>query len=257
MDNIIFLFSHYDDEFGLFNIIESSVKKNKNVYVLYLTNGLTKENSKNKKQLLRRENESTKILNKLGVKRNKIIFLGKKLNVSVYNLHQKLNVVYKNINSFLMKLKGKNVIYTHAWEGGNEDHDSCFVIAKKILFNNKKVIKSFQFSQYHRHNVIFYPFKVQSFIPSKSKTFKSKLNFYNKIKYISYLFSYTSQIYLWAPLYPLIIFKILFGEYGNLKIMTKSLNLKKPHSGILLYEKLRDNRYEYLKPYFFSFFKNS
>ena len=95
MDNIIFLFSHYDDEFGLFNIIESSVKKNKNVYVLYLTNGLTKENSKNKKQLLRRENESTKILNKLGVKRNKIIFLGKKLNVSVYNLHQKLNVVYK------------------------------------------------------------------------------------------------------------------------------------------------------------------
>ena len=58
------------------------------------------ENSKNKKQLLRRENESTKILNKLGVKRNKIIFLGKKLNVSVYNLHQKLNVVYKNINSF-------------------------------------------------------------------------------------------------------------------------------------------------------------
>ena len=83
------------------------------------------------------------------------------------------------------------------------------------------------------------------------------MNFYNKIKYISYLFSYTSQIYLWAPLYPLIIFKILFGEYGNLKIMTKSLNLKKPHSGILLYEKLRDNRYEYLKPYFFSFFKNS
>ena len=79
------------------------------------------------KTTFKKENESTKILNKLGVKRNKIIFLGKKLNVSVYNLHQKLNVVYKNINSFLMKLKGKNVIYTHAWEGGNEDHDSCFV----------------------------------------------------------------------------------------------------------------------------------
>lgn len=257
MDNIIFLFSHYDDEFGIFNIIENSVKKNKNVYVFYLTNGLTKKDSDNKKKLLRREKESIRVLAKLGVDRNKIIFLGKKLNIPVYNLHQKLNIVYKNINNFLEKLNGQYIIFTHAWEGGNEDHDASYVIVKKILFYNKKVIKSFQFSQYHRHNIIFYPFKVQNFIPSRSKIFKTKLNFCKKIKYIFYLFSYTSQLYLWIPLYPLIIFKILFGEYGNLRIINKTLNIKKPHPGILLYEKLRKNRYKYFETYYFNFFENN
>ena len=50
MDNVIFIFSHYDDEFGLFNIIENSVKKKKNVYVLYLTNGLNNGDTLNRKQ---------------------------------------------------------------------------------------------------------------------------------------------------------------------------------------------------------------
>ena len=44
-----------------------------------------------------------------------------------------------------MKLKGKNVIYTHAWEGGNEDHDSCFVIIKKFYLIIKKLLKVFNF----------------------------------------------------------------------------------------------------------------
>ena len=100
MDNIIFVFSHYDDEFGLFNIIENSVKKEKNVYVLYLTNGLSKGENNNKK-LIQRENESINVLIKLGVNRKRIIFLGKRLNIPVYNLHKKLNTVYKNINNFL------------------------------------------------------------------------------------------------------------------------------------------------------------
>ena len=53
MDNIIFLFSHYDDEFGLFNIIESSVKKTKCICPI-LDKWSYKENSKNKKQLFKK-----------------------------------------------------------------------------------------------------------------------------------------------------------------------------------------------------------
>ena len=80
-NNIIFIFSHYDDEFGLFNVIEKYTKTNLNVYVFYLTNGLLKKNIKNKKKLYQREKESVKTLLKLGVKKNNIIFLGKKLNI--------------------------------------------------------------------------------------------------------------------------------------------------------------------------------
>ena len=255
-NNIFFIFSHQDDEFGLFNIIENSIKKGQNVYVLYLTNGLTKDET-NIKKLNQRENESIKILIKLGVNRNKIIFLGKRLNIPVYNLHKNLNLVYKNISSFLNKFKDRCVIYTHAWEGGNEDHDASFVIVKKILFNNRSVNKCFQFSLYHRYNTNFYPFKILSFIPSNSKIFQSKLSLLQKIKYTSYLFSYISQFYLWIPFYPFIIFKIFFGKYGNLKKISKTLYLKKPHKGNLLYENLRNNKYEDLEIYFSKFLKKT
>ena len=255
-NNIFFIFSHQDDEFGLFNIIENSIKKGQNVYVLYLTNGLTKDET-NIKKLNQRENESIKILIKLGVNRNKIIFLGKRLNITVYNLHKNLNLVYKNISSFLNKFKDRCVIYTHAWEGGNEDHDASFVIVKKILFNNRSVNKCFQFSLYHRYNTNFYPFKILSFIPSNSKIFQSKLSLLQKIKYTSYLFSYISQFYLWIPFYPFIIFKIFFGKFKNLKKISKTLYLKKPHKGNLLYENLRNNKYEDLEIYFSKFLKKT
>ncbi len=253
MDNIIFIFSHYDDEFGLFNVIENSTKKNKNVFVLYLTNGLTKQETKNIKKLKKRESESLQILLKLGVKKENIILLGKKLNITVYDLYKKLDIAYKNINALLKKLKGNYFVYTHAWEGGNEDHDASFVIVKKILCKNIRTLLGFQFSQYHRRNVHIYPFKVQTLINSNSKIYKSKLSIFSKIKYISYLFTYTSQLYLWLPIYPFIIIKILFNNYGNVKIISKNLILKKPHSGNLLYENLRVNKYKELKNYFFNF----
>mgnify|MGYP001355149012 CR=1 FL=1 len=255
MDNIIFIFSHYDDEFGLFNVIENFTKKNKNVFVLYLTSGLTIQETKNKKKLHKRENESLKILLKLGVKKENIIFLGKKLNIHVYDLYKKLNITYKTINEFLKKLKGNYIFYTHAWEGGNEDHDASFVIVKKILCKNIKAILGFQFSQYHRKNSNIYPFKVQTLIYSNSKIYKSKLSFFSKIKFISYLFTYTSQLYLWLPIYPFIILKILFNNYGSVKIISKNLIIKRPHSGNLLYENLRVNKYNKLKKYFFNFLK--
>tara|TARA_B100000989_G_scaffold268934_1_gene223960 strand:+ start:1321 stop:2094 length:774 start_codon:yes stop_codon:yes gene_type:complete len=257
MNNIIFIFSHYDDEFGLFNVIEKSTKKNKNVFVLYLTSGLTIQETKNKKKLQRREYESLKILLKLGVKKKNIIFLGKKLNIKVYGLYKKLNITYKFINKFLKKLKGNYILYTHAWEGGNEDHDASFVIVKKILCKNIRAILGFQFSQYHRKNAYIYPFKVQTLINSNSKIYKSRLNFFSKIKFISYLFTYTSQLYIWLPIYPFIILRILFNNYGNVKIISKNLIIKKPHSGNLLYENLRVNKYKQLKKYFFNFLEKS
>ncbi|MDB4154585.1 PIG-L family deacetylase, partial [Candidatus Pelagibacter sp.] len=257
MDNIIFILSHYDDEFGLFNVIESSTKNNKKVFVFYLTNGLTKKDIKNKTKLYQREKESTKILTKLGVKKNNIIFLGKKLNIPVYYLYKNLGIVYNEIYKFLNKLDGKCLIYTHSWEGGNEDHDSSYVIVKKILSKNQKSKKGFQFSQYHKQNTILYPFKVQTLISSKGKIFRNRLGTTSKIKYIYYLFTYISQFYLWLPVYPFIIYKILINDYGNVKIISKNLKLSRPHSGNLLYEKLRKNKFKELKIFFFNFLKNA
>ena len=38
-NNIFFILSHQDDEFGLFNVIEQATQKKQNVFVIYLTSG--------------------------------------------------------------------------------------------------------------------------------------------------------------------------------------------------------------------------
>lgn len=254
--NRIFIFSHQDDEFGLFNVIEEATKKQNNVIVVYLTSGLKTKNQNSKNKELQRDKESLKVLLKLGVRRNNIFFLGKKLNIPIYKLYKNLNSVYQELNRFLIKFKGKHIIYTHSWEGGNEDHDASFVIVKKILNKNLKVKKVFEFSQYNNFKTMILPFKVQSIIPEKKKIYKNKIKIKNKIKYIIYLFNYISQFYLWFPIYPFIILRILMNDYGNLKTVKKNLFIKRPHRGKLLYEKLRTTKYEYFAKYFENFLSN-
>ncbi len=253
--NFFFILSHQDDEFGLFNVIEEVTKKQNNVFVIYLTSGLKTKNQNNKNKKLQRDKESLKVLMKLGVRRNNIIFLGKKLNIPIYKLYKNLHNVYQELNRFLKKLKGKHVIYTHSWEGGNEDHDACFIIVKKMFSKNFKVSRVFEFSQYHNFKTIL-PFKVQNLISDKNKIYRNKINIKNKIKYIAYLFNYISQLYLWIPIYPFIIARILMNDYGNLKAVKKNLIFKRPHKGKLLYEKLRSKKYKYFKKYFKNFLYN-
>ena len=53
-NNIFFIFCHQDDEFGLFNVIEKATKKQKNVFVIYLTSGLKTKNQNSKNKQLQR-----------------------------------------------------------------------------------------------------------------------------------------------------------------------------------------------------------
>ena len=223
----------------------------------FLSNNCLKNKKQNiKSKLLKRDKESLNVLLKLGVRRKNIFFIGKKLNIPVYNLYKNLNVVYNEIDKRLEKYAGKHIVYTHSWEGGNEDHDASYIIIKKLIFYKSKIVKAFEFSHYNNYNSKFLPFKVQKFIHNKKKIYETKIKTSYKIKYINYLFSYTSQLYLWLPIFPFVIFRILNNDYGNLRTIEKNLVIKKPHSGILLYEKLRKKKYLYFKKYFISFLLN-
>jgi len=251
--NSIFIFSHQDDEFGLYNIIEKQIEEKKNIIIIYLTSGYNI--SINKFRFSKRDKESLMVLLNLGVKKKNIYFIGRKLNIKIYDLYKHLNIVYNHVNLIIKKLKNKSLIFTHAWEGGNEDHDACYVIVKKIILKNKNILSYYQFSQYHGHKTFFLPFKIQEHFQSNTKLFHIKINFTKKIKYIRYLFSYVSQKYLWLPVYPFIILKILSNNYGKLIEIDKNSLVKKPHKGKLLYEKMRKNKFTKLNKFFQNFLK--
>jgi len=243
MRNTIFILSHQDDEFGVFESIRLAIKKNENVIIFYMTSGeINKRIPKNK--IYYRDKESLKVLQNIGVKSKNIIFFGRLNNIPTCMLHYNMDKAYKKILNFLNKIKNEINIYTHCWEGGNEDHDACNIIVKKLIKNCKNIKQAYQFPLYNADNKFFY-YSVQKILKKNGRVYKLKTHFRNRINYIKYLFYYTSQLRVWLGLYPFLIYNLISRDYFILQKLTHKINFSKPHTGKLLYEKF--NRCTYKK----------
>ena len=241
--NSIFVFSHQDDEFGLYNRIQESLKKNK-VYVIYMTSGYFYKIDKN--LLSARDKESIKVLTTLGVLKKNIVFFGRRENIFVYKLYKKLDLSYFFLKKFISKVKGDCEIYTHCYEGGNEDHDSCYLIVKKLFNRINKVKKCFQFPLYHAKNTIKPFYKIHDCFKSNGKISILKISLTDKLQYIKKLFVYKSQLKIWVGIFPFLILKILLNKYGKIQLIDNStFKAYRPHEGELFYE--RSNRITFSK----------
>ncbi len=241
INNIFFVFCHQDDEMGIFNKIKTSIKQKKNVFIFFLTSGYDKKISKNK--ISKRDNESINVLQRIGVKKKNIFFIGRKNNIRIYELYNSLKIAYNSLRFIINKLKGNIIIYTHSWEGGNEDHDACHSIVQKLFQKNKKIKKCYQFSLYHGKNTFWNFFKVQDLFLENGKIINDNISLKDKVEFLNYLFYYKTQYKVWIGLYPFILFNLFSNNYGKVQIINKKIKLKKPHSKKLLYERMRKNNY--------------
>ena len=90
--NIFYLFAHQDDEFGTFIKLEKDAIKN-NTFIFYLTSG---EDKKTKKKVnSRRDNESLNVMQKLGIKKKNIFFLGSKHQIEHNKLYLNIVLLYQ------------------------------------------------------------------------------------------------------------------------------------------------------------------
>ena len=157
-----------------------------------------------------------------------------------------MNIAFNKLKKFFNTLSGDTKIYTHAWEGGNEDHDACNILIKCILYKSKRKLKCFQFPLYNANSKIFY-YQVQKTLKENGKIRKIKANFYNRMKYIKYLFFYKSQLRVWVGLYPFLITNLIFKQSIQIQYLNKNIKFKRPHKGLLLYEKFKRCNYKEFK----------
>tara|TARA_B100001057_G_C22866705_1_gene956833 strand:+ start:3753 stop:4517 length:765 start_codon:yes stop_codon:yes gene_type:complete len=229
---IFFFFAHQDDEFGIFIQIKKEIKNNE-LFIFYLTSGTNKKINKNKLYL--RDKESIKTLTSLGIKKQNIFFIGRKLGIKHNMLYLNAKKVTHFLEDFISNTHKPNSIYTHSWEGGHEDHDTCNLITRRIK-KKFKIKNCYQFSLYNAFNTSILFFKV--FNPIHKKNIKKVFApIFDRIFFIKLLFNYTSQIKTWIGLYPFIISHYFFKGFNYVEQLDKNFTIKRPHKGQLLYEK--------------------
>ena len=108
---VFYLFSHQDDEFGIFIQLKKDSKIN-DTFVFYLTSGTDKNIDKNRLYL--RDKESIKTLTKLGVKKENILFIGRKQNIKNNKLYLNAKKVITFFEKYITKSNKPDVIYTHS-----------------------------------------------------------------------------------------------------------------------------------------------
>ena len=86
----IYILSHQDDEIAILKSIKNTIQLKRNILIYFLTNGDIND-SENVDLINKRESESKKVLNDLGINSENILFIGRNLKTKSYTLVNKLN----------------------------------------------------------------------------------------------------------------------------------------------------------------------
>ena len=164
----IYFFAHQDDECGILNEIIENVQNEELVYCVYLTTGVECERSSNV-----RNNESKKVLQSIGVKKENILFVGDILSINDNDLILNLNKAKTWILDWISN-KEVNSVFVPCWEGGHPDHDSLNAIVANVFYQKKEIHKIKQFPLYNGQNCIKPFFNVFEPVPENGVVYKKK-----------------------------------------------------------------------------------
>ena len=119
----VFMLAHYDDEFGVFDLLRHHSKLGDRVIVVYLTSS-----AKQGRVAKYREKLSRAILMRLSkVDPRDILCLGRDLLIPDLRLTDHLEIVLTALNDQIRERDEIDCMYTLAFEGGHPDHDATFV----------------------------------------------------------------------------------------------------------------------------------
>lgn len=235
----LFLFAHQDDEFGVFWEISRLIDNGKRVAVAYLTSGdLAGRPS------AARDEESTAVLGKLGVKEQDIFFLGRDAGIPDGQLSRHLDLVFQAVLNLADEIGELNRIYFLAWEGGHQDHDAVHLLGAALGARLGVLDRCFQFPLYTGAGCSSIFFRLFSPLPENGPVILSRIPWLNRFRFISYCFCYPSQKKTWIGLFPFFVLHYFFQGTQIFQPVSTARLKHAPHRGRVLYERRGFYRYE-------------
>lgn len=235
----VFLFPHQDDEAPVFLEIERLVREGAPLVIVYLTSG-----ARSGEPEQRRTAESLAVLGRLKVPREAIHFVGSDMKVPDGDLMSHLEPLRGWINDLIRDGGGLASIHMPAWEGGHQDHDAAHLLGLALAREHQALPQAFQFPYYHGRNLPGILFRTLHPLAPNGRTVSDRLGWGQRLRYLSYLTQYRSQLTTWIGLGPFFVLHYLFWGTQVRQPVSLTRVFERPHEGPMLYERRNFSDYQ-------------
>jgi LmbE family N-acetylglucosaminyl deacetylase len=230
-EDVLFVFAHQDDEVGVSSRIAYEVRRDSRVWCTYLTDGASNAAASV------RDAESLRVLGRLGVERDRIVFLATSDGrLADGTLMENVGAAREALRTWLTQSGVRPArIYTLDWEGGHADHDAAHLVVLAVA-NDLGIPDVWAFSMYNAYGRPPGLFRVASFVPGDGAVARRALSLGDAARSALLIFAYPSQRRSWLGLGPGWIVKALLRREERIRRAQSARVSARPHEGPLLYE---------------------
>jgi len=232
IQNALLLLAHQDDEFAAQKLIEDAVEQGVRVFCAFLT--MAPDVSVN----ARRNQESLRVLSRLGVAAQDVFFVGEQLNVLDGRMACHLNDVAIWVQRSLTDHEPVH-IWIPAWEGGHPDHDALHAVVVEVAAKVGLLERVLQFPLYNGWRCVGPWFRVLQPLPENGPVFAVSLSWAARWRYLCNCLSYPSQLSTWVGLFPFVLLRMVFHGVQSVQGVSRQRLVQRPHEGRLYYESRR------------------
>lgn len=237
MTTDIYLFPHQDDEYGAFEAMRRSLRAGNGIAAFFLTDGAYYGGPELTKK---RDVESRRVLERLGVPAEDIHFLGTEAQITDGRLVHQLPRVFQEVTTRLAGKSGPFRVFGPAWEGGNMDHDAAHLLARRLYREFGRNGELLCFPIYNSAGLPMPLFRVLSALPANGPVTRLPIAWRDRLWDLGACLSYPSQWKFWLGLFPPVLAHYLLRGWQSLQRPDVSKPVTAPHGGKLRYERWFD-----------------
>lgn len=236
----LFILAHPDDEVFFWPLITRA--SSEKLAVLYVTDG----SSGGIFRPEARADETCRMLADLGVNPLVAKFLGQEHSLPDGTLHAHVDQAWSALTSWAETAGRFARIYSHAWEGGHQDHDVCHALALRLA-KEVSAERVEQVACYRRPDSGIAPYSVLDPIKANGALEPVSMTAAERRAMAGCVRRYPSQWKSWVGLGPLLLTRLAFTSRLPLQPTSATRLAERPHPRKLLYELRGGPSFETLK----------
>ena len=228
MPHALFVYAHQDDEIATATHILHLVRSGWTITCVYLTDG---EGGRAKAHV--RDEESRRVLARLGVDLARVHFLGSRERIPDGRLFEHLDRALQLVEAAVAERPDE--VWTLAYEGGHQDHDACHLVA--LAFAVPRAVPAFEMPLYHGYGLPGPFFNALAPLRNGGVWSSRKIALAEGFRIALLCRLYSSQRKTWLGLLPEALLRLAVSRKEWTRPAEPGRVQDKPHHGKLFYER--------------------